>query len=308
MLDKIVLAGGSGYLGQVVADYYKDKAKEIVILSRKEASANSGGQKWIFWDAETPGNWGKELEGADLMVNFCGKNVNCRYTEQNKGEILRSRLVPTMLLGNSIKELATPPKVWINLASATIYRHAEDRPQDEDTGDIGAGFSVDVCKSWEECFRRIGTPATKKIIFRAGIVLGRKDGAFPRLKNLVKFGLGGHQGTGRQYVSWIHEQDFARAIEWAFEAGQDGAIYNVTAPEAVQNRAMMALIRKTYGIPFGLPSPQWLLEPGARLIGTETELILKSRWVYPGKLLKEGFTFQFPDAAAAIGEIMSSRT
>ena len=308
MFNKIVLAGGSGYLGTVLADYYRDKTKEIVIFSRSGAR-NLSGAKVVTWDARKPGDWLKELEGADLLINLCGKNVNCRYNDKNKTEIFRSRLEPTAALGNALAAMADPPKVWINIASATIYRHAEDRPQDEESGEPGSGFSVDVCKAWEESFWKAETPKTKKVLLRVGMVMGRSDGAFPRLKGLALCGLGGHQGPGTQYISWIHEQDFARCTEWVFNHGKDGGVYNCTAPGAVPNRRFMQLLRKSLGVPGGgLPAPQWLLEWGARLIGTETELVLKSRWVYPGRLLKEGFTFHYPEPEPAIHEILSIRT
>lgn len=307
MFNKIILAGGSGYLGTVLTDHYRDKAREIILFSRSGAQKKPGARV-VPWDARTSGNWIKELEGADLLVNLCGKNVNCRYTARNKAEIFQSRLVPTTLLGNAVAAMENPPKVWINVASATIYRHAEDRPQDEESGEAGSGFSVDVCKAWEESFWKVETPKTKKILLRVGIVLGRSEGAFPLLKRLALFGTGGHQGTGTQYISWIHEQDFARCTEWVFNRGRDGGVYNCTAPGAIPNRRFMQLLRKSLGVPVGLPSPQWLLEFGAKLIGTETELVLKSRWVYPKRLLQEGFTFHFPEPEHAINEILSTRT
>lgn len=308
MLNKVVLVGGGGYLGQVLVKHYTYKAKEIIILSRSATRSKIANCRTVVWDAKSRGSWENELEAADLVVNLCGKNVNCRYTEAAKAEIFRSRLVPTELIGKAIAAQDNPPKLWINLASATIYRHAEDHPQDEETGEIGSGFSVDVCTAWEKTFCEAETPNTRKIVLRTGVVFGSGDGAFPRLKNLVLFGLGGHQGTGTQYVSWIHEQDFARITEWVYEQGKDRQTYNCTSPEAITNKTLMKQIRKTSGIPFGLPSPRWLLEIGAKLIGTETELILKSRWVYPKRLLEEGFVFAFPKAEHAIREIMSIRT
>lgn len=307
MLNRIVLAGGSGYLGQVLADYYKDKSLDVVVLSRNKPSGQPPAGRWVAWDAQHRGAWVQDLEGAELLINLCGKNVNCRYTEKAKAEILRSRLVPTKLLGDVVASLSTPPKLWLNLASATIYRHAEDKPQDEDSGEIGAGFSVDVCKAWEACFWAATTPNTKKIALRTSLVLGRADGVFPRLKSLVMAGLGGHQGTGSQQVSWIHEQEFARITEWMVTHGKDGNVYNCTSPKVISNRHLMNTLRKTYGIPVGLPCPQWLLEIGAGLIGTETELVLKSRWVYPQRLLAEGFVFSFPTLEAAIHDIASAR-
>lgn len=306
MFTKIVLAGGSGYLGQVLADYYKDKAKEIIILSRHTHSSQNN-IHFRVWDGRTKGEWARCLEGCDLLINLCGKNVNCRYTKENQKEIFRSRLEPTALLGEVVSKLKSPPKAWIQIASATIYRHAEDHHQDEDKGETGTGFSVEVCKAWEKTFWEVEAPQTRKVLLRVGIVFGRSDGMVPRLKNLVKLGLGGKQGTGTQYVSWIHEQDLARITEWVYDNGANGEIYNCTSPGAIQNKNLMALFRKTMGVPVGLPAPQWLLEIGAMIIGTETELILKSRWVFPKHLLEKGFQFQFDNPDHAIRDILSCR-
>jgi uncharacterized protein len=302
--NKIVLAGGNGYLGGILANYYKDKAKEIVILSRHdhEREANI---RTVVWDAKTPGHWTAELVNADILVNLCGKNVNCRYTPENKAEIFASRLIPTELLGMVIHNLYEPPKLWINVTSATIYRHAEDRPQDEEAGEIGKGFSVEVCKAWEAAFNKYQTPKTRKITLRMGIVLGRHDGVFPRLLNLVKLGMGGKQGNGNQYVAWVHELDAARCTEWFFDHPELKGVFNCTAPNPIKNDAFMNTIRKTFGALFGLPAPGWLLAIGAKVIGTEPELILKSRWVVPKRLLDSGFEFLFENADEAVKDILS---
>jgi uncharacterized protein (TIGR01777 family) len=303
---KIILAGGNGYLGNILANYYKDLAKEVIVLSRKSAPLN-GNIKTVIWNGIDEGEWEEVLEGAELFVNLCGKNVNCRYTEKNKAEIISSRVNPTMLLARAIAKLSKPPELWINITSATIYRHAEDRPQDEDAGDIGYGFSIDVCKIWEQTFFETNTPSTRKIALRMGIVLGRSDGAFPRLLNLVKFGLGGKQGDGEQYVSWVHEQDAAKCTEWLIQHKELKGVINCTAPEPVKNVDLMRSIRNAYGIPLGLPSPAWLLELGAKVIGTETELILKSRWVLPKRLTDSGYQFLFRRIDYAVKDILSIR-
>lgn len=302
---KIILAGGNGYLGNVLADYYRNIAEEIIILSRRDIPGN-GNVRTIVWNGIDQGNWVSELEGTDLLINLCGKNVNCRYTEKNKAEIIASRVNPTLLLGKAIAKLKSPPELWINITSATIYRHAEDRPQDETTGEIGHGFSIDVCQKWEQTFFGTTTPHTRKIALRMGIVLGRNDGAFPRLLNLVKFGLGGQQGDGQQYVSWVHEQDAAKCTEWLMQQKELSGVVNCTAPEPVKNAEFMRLIRNAYGMPLGLPSPAWLLEMGAVVIGTETELILKSRWVLPTRLVDAGYSFIFPKAEHAIKDIITT--
>lgn len=306
MFNKIVLAGGTGYLGQVLCDYYKDKANEIVVLSRGKHSIQKN-IHFEIWDGKSKGSWTKHLEDCDLLINLCGKNVNCRYTKRNREEIFRSRLEPTALLGTVIAGLKNPPKVWINLASATIYRYAEDRYQDEETGDIGNGFSVEVCKAWEKTFFESPTPHTKKIALRTGMVMGRSDGVIPRLKNLVCLGMGGKQGDGLQYISWIHEHDFARVTEWVYNNGRDLEVYNCTSPDAIQNRDFMSMFRKAIGVLLGLSTPQWLLQIGAFIIGTEIELILKSRWVYPKLLIDKGFQFQFAKPDHAIHDILSCR-
>jgi len=303
---KIILAGGNGYLGGVLARYYSHIAEEVIILSRKPKAAE-GNIKTFIWDGATKGDWVKEMEGADMLINLCGKNVNCRYTAKNREKIIRSRVVPTTLLNKVVGELNNAPALWINITSATIYRHAEDFAQDEATGQIGYGFSIDVCRQWEETFFSECKVSVRKVALRMGIVLGRSDGVFPRLLNLVRFGLGGKQGNGQQHVSWVHEQDVARSTEWILDHPEMNGVINCTAPEAIKNTDLMHVLRKNYGMPIGLPTPAWLLNIGARIIGTETELILKSRWVAPKRLLDSGYQFLFTKADYAIDDILSLR-
>jgi len=304
--QKIILAGGNGYLGSVLAGYYRHIADEVIILSRKPKAVKDN-VKTVLWDGITKGDWAKEMEGADMLINLCGKNVNCRYTAKNRKEIIRSRVNPTTLLNEVVGELSNPPALWINITSATIYRHAEDFAQDEATGQIGYGFSIDVCRQWEEAFFNECKVPVRKVALRMGIVLGRSDSVFPRLLNLVKIGLGGRQGNGQQYVSWVHEQDAARCTEWILDHPEMDGVINCTAPEAIKNTDLMRCLRKSYGIPVGLPAPAWLLNVGAQIIGTETELILKSRWGAPKRLLDSGYQFLFTKADYAIDDILSLR-
>ncbi|TCJ19018.1 TIGR01777 family protein [Flaviaesturariibacter flavus] len=306
MYQKLILAGGTGYLGTVLARHFRFNCREIVILTRRRLAGHDN-VRYVEWDGRTAGDWCTELEGADAVVNLCGKEVDCRYTPVAQAGILRSRLEPTRAIGSAIRACSTAPKLWINLASATIYRHAEDRPQTESDGEYGSGFSVDVCRAWEAAFFEAETPATRKVALRTSFVLGRSGGAFAKLRGLVLAGLGGHQGNGRQKVSWIHEQDFARIVEWLLEQpGADGA-YNISTPKPVNNRELMRTIRKAYNIPFGISSPAWLLGIGARIIGTEPELILKSRWVLPARLEAEGFRFYYENLEPAINDIAGTR-
>jgi uncharacterized protein (TIGR01777 family) len=304
---KIVLAGGSGQIGTALCKFYADRAEKIIVLSRG-MEKQEGNIIYVKWDAKTQGSWVKELEGADMLINLTGKNVNCRYTEKNMKEIFDSRTNSTRALAAAIKSCNEQPKLWVQSASATIYRHAEDRPMTEKDGIIGSGFSVEVCKKWESVFweETLDFTNMRKAVLRTSLVLGKKEGVFPRLRNLTRAGLGGKQGNGEQWVSWIHEADVVNMIEWIATHKEVEGVINCTAPVPLKNKELMQIIRKGLNIPIGLPSPAWLLELGAIVIRTETELILKSRWVLPRKILKTGFQFQYPEAGAAINDLIYS--
>ncbi len=313
---KIILAGGTGFIGQALAARW-GKDNQIVILSRQNAKAqnNSYGKKLLkasdgyhltywHWDGkQVERHWADELEGCDLVVNLAGRSVNCRYTDRNKQEIFDSRTDATKAIGQAIHEATVPPRLWINAASATIYRYALDRPQDEYTGEIGEGFSVQVCQRWENTFFEQRTPFTRKIALRTAITLGEEGVIVPYL-NLLKFGLGGKQGSGRQMYSWVHIEDLTRAIEWLLDKPELEGVFNLAAPNPVTNDYFMSTLRRLTHHRIGLPAPAWLLRLGARLIGTETELVLKSRWVLPTKLLEAGFTFQYAKLDHALEDIV----
>jgi len=298
---KIILAGGSGFLGKCIIDHFKESS-EIVVFTRGQSSVK-GNLRLINWDGKTLGNWTKSLENADVLINLNGKSVDCRYTESNKRLIYSTRIESTKILGKAVQQSKNPPKLWINCSSATIYRHALDKPMDEVTGEIGTGFSVDVCKRWEGAFNAIPTEGTRKVSIRTSIVLGRQGGALKPLANLTKFGLGGKQGPGNQFFSWIHEQDFVRTIEFIIAHEELNGVINLSTPNPVTNEHIMSVLRKALHVPFGVPMPGWLLEFGAILIGTETELVLKSRRVVPKKLLDAGFTFHFALIEEALADL-----
>lgn len=289
-LKKIVIAGGSGFVGKMLTKQLGDYFK-VIVLSRA-----------TNWDGRTLGAWVNELEGAHALINLTGKNVNCRYTNSNKKEILDSRILSTRILGEAVGKVKNPPKVWIQMSSATIYRHSEDKPMDETFGEVGDDFSMNVCKAWEKAFNEIALAGLRKIIMRTSIVIGKDGGALPPMKNLVKYGLGGRQGDGKQMVSWIHEEDLAGIVKWML-AGSASGVYNVTAPQPVANAIFMKQLRKAFGAWLALPAPKWLLTLGATMIGTETELVLKSRWVIPKNLIQEGYRFKFPSIESALKDL-----
>jgi uncharacterized protein (TIGR01777 family) len=299
---KIVIAGGSGFLGKALTNYFVKKNIQVTILSRKPRNSNSGLVKEVYWDGKTLQAWGHELEGAEALINLSGKSVDCRYTEQNKQQIYSSRLASTQVLGDAVLQCIDPPKVWLNSSSATIYRGSYDKFMDERHGEIGHDFSMDVCKKWEAVFDKCITPRTRKVILRTSIVLDVKGGALVPLLKLVKAGLGGKMGSGKQYFSWIHIHDFCRINEWLIQKPAAG-IYNVCSPQPVPNADFMKALRHNVHVRVALPLPVALLTCGAALIRTETELVLKSRKVYPQRLLDEEFVFEFPDLKTALEDL-----
>ena len=290
---KIVIAGGTGYLGKLLVDFYsRDEKNQVFILTRSQ-KLNYKNVHYLQWNGVSKGYWTTFLEHTDVLINLTGKSVNCRYTQENKNEIYESRLQSTTLLCKVVQELKNPPKAFIQSSSATIYRHSEDKLMTEANGEIGIDFSMDVCKKWEQAFNAFELPKTKKIITRTSIVMGEKGGAFPLMKKMTQFGLGGKQGRGNQFISWITEEDYVKAID--FLITQESGVYNLCVPNPIKNKNFQQILRNKLKVPFGINSPAWLLKIGARFIGTETELLLKSRNVYPKKLLNLGFEFTTKD-------------
>jgi uncharacterized protein (TIGR01777 family) len=298
-MAKVILAGGSGFIGNILARHFMGKGDEVIVLTRKGNSIINN-IKHMHWDGCTTGEWVNELEGSNVLINLTGKGVNCRYNEKHKKEIFRSRLDATRVLGIALEMLNSPPPLWINAASATIYRHAEDRPQDEYTGELGTGFSVDVCKQWEATFLKQKIQGVRQIGLRIAIVLGKGGGVIPYFLNLTRFGLGGRQGNGKQYFSWVHENDVTGVIDFLIERKELEGIFNVSAPNPIQNSEFMQRVRSVVKMRFGLPAPIWALKIGVWLLRTETELILKSRWVIPTRLVNEGYKFKVENVKQAI--------
>jgi len=300
-MKKIIIAAGTGFLGQVLVNHFKNKAEEIVVLTRGKSTIKNT-VRYINWDAKTMTGWERELENADVLINLAGKSVDCRYTEKNKNEIMASRVDSTAILNKAVLQCTIPPRHWLNSSTATIYRYSTDKQMDEVNGEIGLDFSMNVARMWEKAFFQTETPHTKKTALRTSIVLGKKGGAFIPLKRLAQLGFGGRQGSGKQFVSWIHEEDFAHAVDFIVGNKLEGVV-NVVSPEPIQNADFMEAIRTSRNIPFGIPISTFLLKVGAKIIGTETELVLKSRNVVPKRLLDSGFTFIYSDLYKAISRL-----
>ncbi len=288
-------------MGTILARAFQQAGHEVTVLSRKPTSS-----PWriVQWDAETLSGWSAELEGADAVINLAGHSVNCRYTAENRRLILESRVKSTQLVGQAIAQVSRPPRVWLQASTATIYAHRYDQPNDEATGIIGGlepdapstwRFSIDVAVAWERALNNSVTPYTRKVLMRSAMTMSPdRGGIFDVLLRLVRFGLGGRVGDGRQYVSWVHDHDFVQAIFWLIEHDAVEGVVNLAAPNPVPYFEFMRTLRTAWGIPFGLPATKWMVEIGTSLLRTESELVLKSRRVIPGRLLQAGFTFQFP--------------
>ncbi len=307
---KIIIPGGSGQVGTVLATAFKSEGHDVTVLSRSRAD-----RPWrtALWDGESLGDWASELEDADVVINLAGQSVNCRYTPENRRIIMDSRLKSTKVLGEAIAQLEKPPRVWLQASTATIYAHRYDAPHDEATGIIGGSepnapdtwlFSIDVATSWERVFNEAATPLTRKVLLRSAIIMSPLGGGpFDLLLQLVRFGLGGTVGNGKQFVSWIHDQDFVRAVLWLIEHEELDGPVNVASPNPLTNAEFMRDLRAAWGIPFGLPASEWMLEIGAFLLRSESELALKSRRVVPARLLESGFTFKFPTWPEAAADL-----
>jgi uncharacterized protein (TIGR01777 family) len=313
---RIVLAGGSGQVGQILARYFQLQGHHVTVLTRGPYTAS---WQTVHWDGENPGPWTEYLEGADVCINLAGRSVNCRYTAANRKAIYNSRIQSTRLLSTVIARLANPPRVWMNAATATIYRHALDREMDEATGELGGNeriskwrrapetwnFLTRVAKDWETAFFAAQTPRTRKVALRISIAFTPTPGSvFGVLSNLVRLGLGGKQGNGHQFVSWIHEADLARAVEFVIDHEELAGAINIAAPNPLPNRDFMAALRWAWDAPNGLPAPALAIEIGAFLLRTESELVLKSRRVIPGRLLDAGFNFNFPEWPEAAEDLV----
>lgn len=294
-MKTILIAGANGFLARYLSRYYLAKGWKVVGLARHQKGMHTD-CRYVHWDGKSLGAWTEELDGCDVLINLAGRSVNCRYNDTNRQEILDSRVLSTRVLAEAIVACPAPPRVWLNASTATIYRHAEDRPQSEQ-GEIGDGFSVSIAKAWEASFFQSSLPeGVRRVALRTSLVLADEPGTvFCVLKSLARIGLGGKVGSGRQKVSWIHILDFCRAVDWLVDHPDISGAINVTAPDPIDNVEVMRRFRTLTGAVVGLPATAWMARIGAWIMRTEAELILKSRWVVPTRLLEQGFVFTYPE-------------
>jgi uncharacterized protein (TIGR01777 family) len=307
---RIVIPGGSGQVGTVLARAFVADGHEVVVLSRSGAS-----RPWrvVPWDGERAGAWVAEIDGADVVINLAGRSVNCRYNARNRAEMMESRVRSTRALREAIASAARPPRLWLQSSTATIYAHRFDAANDERTGIIGGGepnapdtwrFSIEVAKAWEAEALAAPLPSTRVVLMRSAMTMSPdRGGIFDVLLRLVRFGLGGTNGDGRQFISWIHDEDFLGALRFVMAREDLAGPVNFAAPEPLPNREFLATLRRAWGARIGLPATRLMLEVGAIALRTETELILKSRRVVPGRLLEAGYRFRHPTWATAARDL-----
>lgn len=311
---KVIIPGGSGQVGTILARAYHARGDEVVVLGRSPAGARAPAPwRFVPWDARTVGAWASEVDGADVVINMAGRSVNCRYTPANRRAIMDSRVQSTRALGRAIARADRPPPVWLQASTATIYSHRSDAPNDEATGIIGGSepdapdswrFSIEVANAWERAAEEADAPQTRKVLLRSAMTMSPDPGGvFDLLLGLVRRGLGGRSGSGRQYVSWIHDLDFVRALDWLISRGDIAGPVNLSAPNPLPNAEFMRDLRAAWGIRLGLPAAPWMLEVGTFLMRSEAELVLKSRRVVPARLLGSGFSFRFPSWPEAAADL-----
>lgn len=308
---KIVIPGGSGQVGTVLARAFEGDGHDVTILSR----SGKGEFKTVQWDAKSHGKWINEIDGADVVINLAGRSVNCRYTSENRRLIMDSRVNSTRAVGEAIAIAKNPPAVWLQASTATIYAHRYDAPNDDIDGIVGGheddapdtwNFSIEVATNWEKAANDVITPDTRKVLLRSAMTMSPdKKGIFDVLLGLAAKGLGGTAGDGRQYISWVHEADFINAVYFLIENDSLDGPVNIAAPHPLPNKEFMRILRETAHFAFGIPASKWMLELGALVLQTETELILKSRRVVSTRLENAGFEFEYPEWKEACKELLA---
>jgi hypothetical protein len=311
---KIVIPGGTGHVGTALGRALGADGHEVIVVTRSPARGGGDGARQVGWDGETLGPWAAEVDGSDVVINLAGRSVSCRYTKTNLTQMMASRVRSARVVGEAIAAASRPPRAWLQMSTATIYAHRHDAPNDEVTGLIGGtepgvpeywAFSIDIATAWERELAQASTPATRKVALRSAMIMTPdRGGVFDVLSRMARLGLGGPVAGGAQYVSWIHEQDFADAVQ--FIIGHDemlGAV-NLASPGPLPQRDFMRELRRAWGVPAGLPATAWMAALGALAIRTDTELLLKSRRVVPGLLPAAGFQFRYPSWPQAARDLV----
>lgn len=301
-MKKLIIAGGTGFIGQALCNHFKKNYDKIVVLSRKENKIQDN-IVYLLWDGKTTGVWAAEFENAHAVINLSGRSIDCRFTDKNKKEILSSRIVSTRIIGETILKCKNPPEIWINGSSAALYPNSEIIAMTEYSAQNASGFMAEVTRAWEKAAADFMLPTTRKFFVRTTLVYGAQGGVLPVLIKIVKKGLGGPMGTGSQKISWIHVEDFCRIIEWMLVNKNASGAYNMAAPQAVSNKKLMQVLRKKMGVLIGLPAPEFLIKVGAFFIRSEPELILDSRNIFPERLIKEGFEFNYHSIEESIASL-----
>jgi len=308
---RVVIPGGSGQIGQVLAREFTSRGADVVVLTR-QSSVPDG--RAVAWDGKTLGDWSREIDGAEVVINLAGRSVNCRYSDENLKQMMDSRVNSTRVVGKAIEQAEQPPRLWLQMSTATIYAHRYDAANDEATGILGGdeegapgywGYSVQIAKNWEQALNEANTPDTRRVALRSAMMMSPdRDGIFDVMLRLVRRGFGGTAGDGKQFVSWIHHTDFIAAIHHIIDSDMSGPV-NLASPGPLPYREFMAAMRQASGIRIGLPATKWMLEIGAFFMRTDTELVLKSRRVVPGRLLDAGFEFAFDDWFEATKDLVA---
>ena len=306
---KIALAGGTGFLGRALAERFSAEGHEIVVLGRSDLPNDYPGARFVAWDAKSRGSWESELDGAEVLIILCGRSVDCRYNDENRRSIINSRVQATKILGEACAAATNPPKTWLNASTATIYsdRRGDLPPHDEKSKELGHGFSVGVAKSWEKAFFRQDLPGVRRVALRISIVFGKEGGAFPVMRRFAKLGLGGRQGPGSQWMSWLHLDDWVGVIEWLLKNEQVSGTINLAAPNPITNASFMREVRRRYApLGLGFPAPSFAVQFGAFFLRTAPELVLKSRKVVSSVLAEGDYVFKYPTIEEALDDLSAS--
>lgn len=308
MSGRVVIAGGNGFIGTFLQGRLADRGLEVTVLTRSPRKDQE--IRDVLWDGRSLGSWTEKLEGASALINLSGRSVNCRYNERNRRDILESRVESTRVLGEAIARSRDPPPVWLNMSTATIYKHTFDHLMDEATGIIEPTseakdvFSIEVARAWEQTLYDAQTPATRKVAMRTAMVFAANSGGVYRtLRTLARWGLGGPIAGGHQWISWIHEEDYTSAVEWLINHDSLNGPVNLASPNPISQSDMMRIIIRERGMPFGMHATRWMMEVAAFIHRTEAELIIKSRLVVPARLVASGFQFHYPTMKEAVHEI-----